>query len=380
MTSKISLLRLASLLVAFGLVAASVPADARIHSLSGNVRFQIGNGLPIPIGFTPAPNGKVAATGAATIRLHAQGTTGGTGMAKIPSKIVLDPGQLTHPGGPIVLPVFNANPNVFQVQTNIPVQFPKNKIMFNAGGRTGAATVAFCPGSTVTAMGNPGCASAGAGSINGRLIYTATAAQFGGPASASAGGSANVAVRPPGASGAPCAFGGGAMPLCLVAFALATPNTMIAAGNPFGFINTTSGAAPSPGLFNATIGAGGTILAVTPPSGLGPGAANPATSFAGPWTTGQLTISVTANAGPTPEIFVITGSDGRASDGTGSISLVSGSVSARLLTGPNSNRGWLNLVVGPEIGNVPVMPLYGVAALVGLTALSGAYALRRKNR
>ena len=39
----------------------AAPAQARIHGLTGNARFQIGDGLPLPIGFTAVPNGKVAA-------------------------------------------------------------------------------------------------------------------------------------------------------------------------------------------------------------------------------------------------------------------------------------------------------------------------------
>ena len=35
---------------------------------------------------------------------------------------------------------------------------------------------------------------------------------------------------------------------------------------------------------------------------------------------------------------------------------------------------------GPKVSHIPSLPLYGAAALVGLTALSGAYVLRRRNR
>ena len=60
MSQQLSPMRLAGLLVAFILVAGAwSAAQARIHSLSGNARFQIGNGLPLPIGVTPVPNGKV---------------------------------------------------------------------------------------------------------------------------------------------------------------------------------------------------------------------------------------------------------------------------------------------------------------------------------
>ena len=37
------------------------------YSLTGNGRWQVGNGLPIPIDFQPAPNGKVVAVPSATV-------------------------------------------------------------------------------------------------------------------------------------------------------------------------------------------------------------------------------------------------------------------------------------------------------------------------
>ncbi len=137
----------------------------------------------------------------------------------------------------------------------------------------------------------------------------------------------------------------------------------------------TSHPAPSPGAFFGTVGPAGTVLALGTP--LGPGLANAGTGWGGPWTTGMLTAS-NPSAIP-PEKFTLTGSDGRAAgSGTGSLSLVAGGFSQRSITGPNANRGWLNFTVGAEIGQIPMLPAYGVAALVALMALSGAYALRRR--
>ena len=60
MTSITTRLRLTSLLVAFAFVAGlAATASASVHPLSGNARFQIGDGLPIPIGFSPPPQGKI---------------------------------------------------------------------------------------------------------------------------------------------------------------------------------------------------------------------------------------------------------------------------------------------------------------------------------
>jgi hypothetical protein len=92
----------------------------------------------------------------------------------------------------------------------------------------------------------------------------------------------------------------------------------------------------------------------------------------------MLTISVTANVGP-PEIFVLSGMDSRVS-GVGAISLVSGSVSARALSGPNANRSWANYVVGPQIQPTPSMSSHGLAAVFGLLALAGGYVLQRRVR
>ena len=58
MSFKMSILGLAFVMVAA--MATTVEAQ-RSYSLTGNSRGQIGDGLPIPIGFTPAPNGKIPA-------------------------------------------------------------------------------------------------------------------------------------------------------------------------------------------------------------------------------------------------------------------------------------------------------------------------------
>ena len=67
-----------------------------------------------------------------------------------------------------------------------------------------------------------------------------------------------------------------------------------------------------------------------------------------------------------------------------SISLVSGAMSDRAVSGPNANRGWMNLCVGAPNGidcpqfTVPTMGTHGLVALMGLIALAGGYMLRRR--
>jgi MYXO-CTERM domain-containing protein len=366
MIPKASLVRrpmvgLVALALAVG--TASV-AQAAVHPLSGNARFQIGNGLPIPITFIAPPNGRVLPVPGAAVTQ----TTGAD-----PRQMAIQPGQLNAAGTPVNIGVFLANSNVFQVNTSIIIDWPGNPAVFAASGRTGAATVTFCAGQVVTPAGNPGCTNPANGTINGLMRYTRTTNQFGGPAQGAAGGAANVGLRV--AAGAPCAYAGGVNPGCQVIFALATPNPTGAQGGAFGFINGTAGAAPATGRFHMTVQANGVITGITP-TGLGPGLANPATSYGAPWTTGMLTVSVTANVGPNPEVFVMSGADNRV-NGVGTISMVSGSVSDRGTSGPNANRGWLNLNVGPS-GTVPAMSVSGYAAAAGLIVLAGAFALRRR--
>jgi len=278
--------------------------------------------------------------------------------------------------------VFLANSNVFQVKTAIPIQFPQAgpALVFSAGKRTGGMTETYCAGSGATPPFS--CASPNVGfvavGVNGLMRYTATKNQFGGPARGNAGGTADVAIR--GGSAAPCAYAAGANPNCLASMALATPQPTGAQGAAFGVIVSTMGMAPPSGKLYITVTGAGAIAAATPTAAMGAGLPNPATSYGGPWTTGMLTVSVTNNVGPNPEIFMLSGSDARAVNGAGALSLVAGSVSARLLSGPNANRGWINMQIGPPSGaHVPVMPIAGLAAFGALAALTGGYALRKRN-
>jgi hypothetical protein len=273
--------------------------------------------------------------------------------------------------------VFFANPQVFQVNTSIPIVFPQSAMTLSPSGRTGPDTVTFCPGDTVvdSPAGNPACGGPSTGTISGLMRYTRTAGDLGGVGRGLLGGAADVALRV--TSGAPCAYAAGANPACKAIFALATPAGTGAQGASFGVVVGTAGGTPDPGKFYVTLGPLGTILGITA-TGLGPGLPNPATSYGGPWTEGKLTVSVTDNTGASTEIFVLSGSSARAGTGQGTLSLVSGSVSDRSLSAPNANRGWLNLVIKPPFGVVPAMSTPGIAAAIGLIALVGAYFVRKR--
>jgi hypothetical protein len=367
MTSITTKLRLTSLLVAFAFVAGlAATASASVHPLSGNVRFQVGDGLPIPIGFTAPPNGKVLPTTRAVISQPAGAD---------PRAVVFAGGEFKFAPVPFVIPVLALNPAVFQVLTSLGLTIPLGAESLAASGRTGAAVVQYCQGQVVTAAGNPACLTPGAGpGVNGLMIYTKTAAQFGGAMSGRVFGGADVALVA-GGDAAPCSGAN-----CKINMALASPNSTGTGGigNAFGGSGMSPGAAPPSGMLTGMITAGGLIQTATATASLLPGIANPASGGGGPWTTGMLTVSVTA-ALAGAEVFVLTGGDSRVS-GVGAISLVAGSVSNRGVSGPNANRGWLNMTIGSELGALPSMSGPGIAALVGLMSLAGSYAMRQRNR
>ena len=124
--------------------------------------------------------------------------------------------------------------------------------------------------------------------------------------------------------------------------------------------NVTPGVA-LPGSGGAMVSAGpaGTILASVPFAGLT--LTNMVTGSKGvPWTTGLLVLSQPA-AVP-PEIFYLSGTDMRIA-GVGNISLVSGALSTRALSGPNANRGWLSLTLPEPTAAVGAV---GAFAMLGL--------------
>jgi hypothetical protein len=345
-------------------VAISFAGDASAsqtrHSLSGNARYQIGAGLPLPISPAPLPSGTVVAIPGATV-LQTLGPD--------PKRMWIPPSQLTAPGNPQVVGLALLGPLAFQVHTSVSVRMPAASAQLAPGGRTGPPTVTFCPGQVVGSF-NPSCMFPGhpANTINGLMRYTRTSRQFGGPAQATFGGAADTALR----VGSPAPCNGNTNPNCLAVFVLGSPLPSAPLGAPFGFAGTASPPVP-PGLFRVVVTAGGVISSVVstlPGSGL----ANPVTSFGGPWTTGRVTVSVTGSAAT--QIFTLTGSDNRV-NGVGSLSLVAGSVSQRSLSGPNANRGWLNLTVGPAVALTPALSNLGtllcVAALAGVGALRVAF-------
>jgi len=312
--------------------------------------------------------------------------------------LVIPPAALSRPapGAPVPIAVFTTNPAVFQVATSINYAWP-----------SASATLAPSSG---PAAGGPTAFGTGLG--GGNISYTGGG--FGGPAqfAISAGpGAAGGRVPPNGGGALPVASVwincAGGLPTTVGAVAVvgasapagvAQPGAPITAptattmfgplspgAGPFGALNVTGMttgtmtgmcvafcATPMGGIASSL-----SLPSVTVPTPMGgtamlAGLSNMVTGSKGfPWTTGFITIAQPA-AVP-PETFWLSGTDNRVS-GVGNISLVSGALSVRNLSGPNANRGWLSLNLAvPEPTTIA-----GATAALGLLAVGHTMARRRR--
>ena len=181
-----TLLSVVLLLGGFIWTTAAIAAveNRQAHPVYTNSRSQIGNGLPIPITGQAAPWGRIKPPTASPTLM--QQTTPFTVSSALPSgrAITMAPTLLTAPGNPVNLPVFLANPNVFQVRTSITIAFPSASAQLAGSGRTGPPTATFCAGQSLGSPSAPVCTGPGDpnNTINGLMRYTRTANQFGGPA------------------------------------------------------------------------------------------------------------------------------------------------------------------------------------------------------
>lgn len=390
--------RIAALLVALGW-AATAHAQAW-YSVSSNPadsggQAQIGGGLPLPIQLATSSMGGKLSNGTTMTPMGAtKGGPIGTGMNFPPFLIPVnpnkplvkqtagaDPKQITIPVGAFrrhstvkkVIGVSLNNPTVYQVQTNLDYTGPApvwGSAMFKAGGRTGAKTTTFVgiPGTVL----KPSIAR-----------YSGSAARFGGPSRTKVVVNSPIQVWAHGpAPGAqpPChhpAFGTtGASSDCIALMLGASPMTLAVAGaavasppdtTPGGnYMDNVNG-----GVRVVSVAATGLVLKQAKAANTAP-ISNMATSDGFPWTTGMLTLSQPTAAG-TPEVFTITGNDGRVG-GVGTLSLVSGALSDRMTSGPNANRSWSQYKVLPEPGAV----LGAAAALAVLGVCHGL--VRRRSR
>ncbi|TMA24464.1 MAG: hypothetical protein E6J87_23855 [Deltaproteobacteria bacterium] len=258
------------------------------------------------------------------------------------------------------------------MRTNIEFSGPaplNGPAVFKKGGRTGNKTTVF--------TGPP--------KGLGKIAYSKSVAQFGGPSRTKIVPLSVVRAWAHGPSGnPPCkhpAFGG-AQAGCVGIIVEAHPMTLAVAGAKKGVVDTTPGGFAKSGVPGSASPGLGAVQAVSVPkntgliskmafAGMTAPIQNNATSAGFPWTTGRLQI-IQSTAAATPEIFTITGMDSRMA-GVGTISLVSGALSQRTTSGPNANRSWARYTL-PEPGAV----LGAAAALAMLGVCHGL--VRRRSR
>jgi hypothetical protein len=323
----------------------------------------------------PAPKGKIPAAG---IVLQTAGA---------------DPKAMKFPQsaaqwGPETgtLGVHALNKNVFQVKTSLIVTGPAAPATLAQNGRSGPATFTWCPGilplpqnGGTFACTNPAVQAPNATKAS--IRYQATSNQFGGVLQAKVGGGFSVVLRNVlgGGSVGPCDGIGqpATFPNCEGVFSPGVPAPTGVGGGPIGGANFSNPAVLPNNIRKINVAGGGfpasgNIISVGAP--VGTAAINNVSSYGAPWTTGKVTVFAPLALG-TAEQFWMQGGDNRV-NGVGTISLVSGGVSHRSVSGDNANRGWLNYTVA-RIGSAPSISNSGLVLLAVIFAGTSIWMIRR---
>lgn len=370
---------LRNLAVALLAVAISGSAQAQylLSPMAGNGngnagQLQIGTGLPLPVG--PAGifrGGMTPVNGGATVMgpnpdgpgftywppllIKRNPLSMGTIMQTGGGKITIPPSVLTNMigGAPRAgIGVFPTNPAVMMVRTTINYAWPNVAATFAPGGGPGI------PGGPAVVLTGPG---------GGSITYNGGTAAFGGAGqfAIASGPFAGTIKVPPSGTKLPVAsvwinFQGKAPAAATRALLVGASNYagVGAAGAPGTTVATTMyGQVPlAIRQFTAMLGANGTVPLANSFGIANNTMTNMVTGTQGyPWTTGLIT--VTAPGAAPAEIFFQSGMDGRVA-GVGNLSMVSGALGQRKLSGANANRGWVTLTI-PE----PTMAMGAGAAL-----------------
>jgi hypothetical protein len=375
------MLPFACLLLVFGGAGVASAAPYSLGGTSGG-QLQIGGGLPLPIQATnPAATGTVFPT--LLIPPAPGAVLSGTTVMATKQRLVIPPGVLSKPSALTTVGVFGQNPTLYAVATNLNYVWPATTATLSTGARTGAKTTTF----TTVGGNNIRYSNVGATKFGGPARFALNAGPAAGKLPTSPVTIYAIAVPP--AGNPPCThtaltpvpFPGPGNPACVAALAEARPTGLAAIGGPVSNFVATTPVAPLPGVGVGKFGAApaGTVTFFTfTPAGTMAGFTNAAQSRGFPHTTGKLTISAPFAAGA-PEVFTITGMDSRTVGGAGTIQLVSGAVSQRTVSGPNSNRGWvrLELIAGQA---VPAMSGGGIALLSVSVLAAGLFAFARRGR
>jgi hypothetical protein len=354
-------------------------------------QLQIGTGLPLPVGPAGIFRGGMTPINGGT--MGGGPIPDGPGVAFWPPLSIeraptsmgsIMQNQSTAQGGAITIPagvltnmvggapragigVFNTNPAVLMVRTTINYAWPDVAATFAPGGAPGV------PSGPPVVLTGPG---------GGSITYNGGTKAFGGA------GQFAIAAGPF-AGTIKIAPQGGKIPIASVwinfqgkAPANATRALLVGASNPLGVaapgapgtvVGTTMfGQVPlAIRQFTAMLGANGTVPLANS-FGLAPNTmTNMVTGTQGfPWTTGFIT--VTAPGAAPAESFYQSGADTRVA-GNGNLSMVSGALGLRKLSGANANRGWVNLTI-PE----PTIAI-GAGAALAMLGLCHTIVRRRSN-
>jgi hypothetical protein len=368
----------------FSVLGLATSADAKRWSLTGGgAQAHIGNGLMVPIQAaagpgttgTMFPNLRIGVNGNPVISgTIAKPLLGPTGMGKqgYQRQLKIPIGALGKAANKTTVGVRFSNPTVFAVATNLAFKWPAKPAVL-AQGNVGATTI---------------------GGFGGTITYSnALGSRFGGAASAQVSNGDPVAgdLYPTApvtvflkinATTPACTHNafGGTDPGCVAGILFAKPTGTGAIGaNPATTVMTPGAAVLGKNVVVVKLGLtplGTVVVAAKGATALLP--TNMANSQPGPNTTGQVVIANPVALGG-PETFTLSGRDLRTAGGNGTIQLVAGSVSSRMASGPNANRGWVRLVLGTfDADEVPSMSLVGMATTVALILLAFGYTMRRR--
>ena len=379
--------------VVLGLSLAATAQAKKFALTGGGGQLHIGNGLMLPIQAaatavttgTVFPNLKVPVragptppivSGTVTKPLLTAMATPAGPVTKSGYQRQLSVGTavLTKPEAQTVVGGYWSNPNLFAVASGASYAWPAAAAVFSTGNAV--------PTTTVAGQG-------------GTLTYSnALGARFGGPAqfrlskgaptgnvpSAGVTVFARINTQVP-----PCthtAFGG-SDPNCVAGLLAAgvLSTALLGQGASTAAVVTSPGGPIAPNVAVLKVGTSppGTILAAVNVATNTAIPTNMAVSQGGPWTTGQIIVSQPAAIGGL-EKFTLSGKDSRTLHGAGTIQMVSGSLSTRPATGPNGNRGWIELTLKRTGGGVPMLSPSMQVIAIAMLLLAGsyaAYALRR---
>lgn len=360
-------------------------------SLTGandGVQWQIGTGLPLPVGTAGIFFGGMSMADAATF--PPLNMPPAPGKAVVQDLTTAQGGAVRMPAGlfaraagpsPNVIPLFPSNPAVFQVGTSIDFAFPSTQATFAPGGGPGAAVffTTFGAGDAVISYSGGSKAFGGAAQFLAQAGPGAGTGQLNNPTNTAANGPPVASVwinflgkAPATVTQVALVGAGGTNSLARVGASVNSPPVTTMWGPGGVVVVNVNRTTTANGAVNADcciVGPVGTIN-----SSVGPVAAFPSNMVIGskgfPWTTGTITIShPRANGGP--EVFFLKGTDTRVA-GVGNLSLVSGALSDRTLSGPNANRGWLRMTL-PE-------PQAALGAMGALALLGLCHGLVRRGR